>query len=228
MGRQILYLILITLSVGGCSPEHVGNMDLSSNFNFSADPALQSKALSILQVNCSGCHGAGMNQGGVSDILNVSHLIAEGLIIPGNSSAGRIIGATAAGSMPTTGPLAAQDVQTLRDWVGSMTITSGGTNPPPPPPPPLTATFSSISQNILQPKCVACHRAGGEEGDIRYESYSSTLATGKIRAGSAAESGIMDEIESGSMPPAKDGYAPLTATEIAVIRQWIDAGAPNN
>lgn len=227
MGKIKSCIILMPLLLAGCSAEHVGT-DLSSNLSFAADPALQARAMSILQTNCSGCHGTGLNQGGVSDILNVSHLIADGLITPGNPTAGRIIGSAAAGTMPPSGPIATQDLQALRDWVGSMTIADGGANPPITPPPPLTTTFESISKNIFQPKCVACHKTGGSEPEIRYDSYASAIATGKIKPGAAADSGIMDEIEKGDMPPADDGYPALSAEEISVIRQWINAGAPNN
>jgi uncharacterized membrane protein len=131
--------------------------------------------------------------------------------------------------MPPSGPLPSASLATVQAWIASMTVTgSGGGTSVTPPPVVLVPTFKSISENILQPKCVTCHRPGGREPGIRYDSYSATISRGRVVAGKASESEMYQEIAKGSMPPAKDGYPPLTIVEVDVIRQWINAGALNN
>src|SRR5262249_4036218 len=60
------------------------------------DPAEQ-KALQILATNCSSCHGSATGIGGVSDILDVQHLIASGLIVLGHPESSPLVAAVEGG-----------------------------------------------------------------------------------------------------------------------------------
>lgn len=86
------------------------------------------------------------------------------------------------------------------------------------------ATFTWISVNILQPKCVTCHKASGAaSANLRLNNYTNTLAA--VVPNSPATSKIYIQSADGSMP--KD--APdLSTTEIQAIYDWIAAGALNN
>lgn len=85
---------------------------------------------------------------------------------------------------------------------------------------------------VLAARCGACHGALKQESDLRVDTAASLIAGGlsgpAVEPGSAATSELILRITSADadrMPPPEEG-APLTAEEIAAIRQWIDAGAP--
>lgn len=234
---SVLFVMLIQTGCGQASHTsgHSNSTILGStggaggSVSYTADPALEAQALAILGTNCSGCHGGSTGPAGVSDILNASHLIASGLIVPGNPNSGRIMTAIQGGVMPPTGALPAASVAVLQNWITSMVVTSGPSTPPPPPAPVvLEPTWSNISKNILQPKCVACHGAVNPTGGIRFDSYARAVRGEIIIPGNAGESDMYDMVSSGEMPPASAGYARLSAAELSVIRTWINIGAPNN
>ncbi len=96
---------------------------------------------------------------------------------------------------------------------------------PEPAPESLEATFSSIHKLILVPKCASCHNPSSIRPREDYTDFRSTLTTGKIIPGNAEGSEIYKECSSGNMPI---GSAPLTATELTVLKAWINNGAQDN
>lgn len=108
----------------------------------------------------------------------------------------------------------------IAQWAANL-----GGAPPPAPTIQLTATFSSIHQLILLPKCATCHNPNGTRRSEDYSTYSSTINTGGVAIGNAAGSALYDECASGSMPE----QAPtLSSEELTAIRDWINAGALND
>lgn len=194
------------------------------------DANLQTKALQVLQVNCSGCHGGANGLGGVTDILNVSHLISSGLIVPGNSTAGSIIADVTSGKMPLGGTaLITTDVDALKNWIASMN--TNGVGVPAvgigaPMAIALGPTWTSLSANVFRPKCQSCHGAAAAHDGISYDTYAKALATGGIKPGSHQQSEVYAATSSGSMP--QSSYPKLTTDELQALAQWIDAGALNN
>lgn len=113
-----------------------------------------------------------------------------------------------------------------------------------------TVTFSSLYTSIFQPTCAGCHTASHRTGlsfaseQAAYDSLvgdpAGTGAMGmgsacdntppvpvRVVAGSADTSLLVDKVEAdpacgNRMPP---NAAPLSATDIARIRTWINAGA---
>lgn len=94
---------------------------------------------------------------------------------------------------------------------------------------PLTATFSSISKNIFEPKCVSCHAVGKDAKRILLDKASllnSPLEL--IVPGDADESGLIIAVErddKNRMPPEKEGYSKLSDAELTAMRTWIVNGA---
>lgn len=98
---------------------------------------------------------------------------------------------------------------------------------------PCRATDESSSElarkarEVLEAQCYRCHgKDGTVEGGMSYVLDRDRLAArGKIRPGKASESPLLRRIETGKMPPPGETPRPSPA-EIALLKRWIDAGAP--
>lgn len=89
----------------------------SSSFSYNLNPSPeQLKALGILSTNCKSCH---MDQslGGVSQILDVDHLVSSQLVVPGNPDASPIFTAINENRMPRSGPLTDIEKSDIRAWI---------------------------------------------------------------------------------------------------------------
>lgn len=91
--------------------------------------------------------------------------------------------------------------------------------------------FEDVVQPILKNKCSQCHREGKSKGRLSVESLQTLVKGGKngpaIIAGKPGESGLykrvtLDPDNKDFMP--KDGKAPLTRSEIKIIKWWIEKG----
>jgi mono/diheme cytochrome c family protein len=99
-----------------------------------------------------------------------------------------------------------------------------------------TVDFSAKIAPLFEEHCVDCHAADDPDGELSLETFGSLIKGGKtgkaITPGNAQDSLLVKFIEGRSgkegknrfMPPGKKEH--LTPAEIALIRQWIDAGAP--
>lgn len=90
--------------------------------------------------------------------------------------------------------------------------------------------FESQIIPILLSRCLECHQSGNPSGGLAIDSAAALLKGGDsgevIRPGHAADSLMFRRIESGEMPPAKNGHERrLSKGELELIRGWIDAGA---
>lgn len=86
---------------------------------------LADQAQAILNKSCARCHGADNAQGNFGIIDNVPAMVASGrYIVPGNPEASLIFTKLAPfGNMPPTGPLKAEDVTTIKQWIQSLAST---------------------------------------------------------------------------------------------------------
>ncbi len=90
--------------------------------------------------------------------------------------------------------------------------------------------FEKDIRPVLRERCVECHGAEKQKAGLRLDARSLALKGGDdgpvIVAGKSAESAIFQRITSTDkderMPSKGD---PLTATQIAAFREWLDAGA---
>lgn len=113
------------------------------------------------------------------------------------------------------------------------------TAPPPPPPPPANTDFQRIQDTIFTPSCTGCHAGANAPRGLRLDAANSyamlvNVASGEVPAllrvnpGNPDQSYLVQKIEGtaavgGRMPL---GGPPLPADRIALVRQWITAGAP--
>lgn len=82
------------------------------------------------------------------------------------------------------------------------------------------------AQELLKNHCYRCHgKEGNIEGGLNYVLDSQKLiARGKVLPGNAQQSPLYKRVAAGKMPPPGEG-ARLSPNELAVLKQWIDAGA---
>jgi len=92
-----------------------------------------------------------------------------------------------------------------------------------------TPTFSSDIAPILQKNCLACHSSAAKMGGFVMESYDLLMKGGKdgpaIVPGKSEQSRLVQMLEGKVQPRMPFGTDPLPATEIAVLKAWIEAGA---
>jgi uncharacterized membrane protein len=120
--------------------------------------------------------------------------------------------------MPPGGALSASNQTLLQTWISQgapQTVNQPVVTPSPTPA--LVATYTSIRAQIILPKCLLCHVAGGGGDGLVLDTYSAVNKN---------KSDMLEKIKDGSMPPR--GYTAVTPAELTVFQQWISAGAPNN
>jgi uncharacterized membrane protein len=92
-----------------------------------------------------------------------------------------------------------------------------------------TVSFAKDVMPILQNSCVTCHGGQRTSAALNLTSYDQLMAGSEngpvITAGDAANSLLVQLVQTGKMP--KRG-AKLTADQIKIITDWINAGAANN
>ena len=95
------------------------------------------------------------------------------------------------------------------------------------------ATFSSRVAPILEKNCTVCHGAEKQKSDLRLDSHAAALLGAKsglvVKPGDLKASELfrritLPENDDDVMP--SDGKPHLTTEEIAVLQNWIAAGAP--
>jgi len=100
---------------------------------------------------------------------------------------------------------------------------------------PASVDFAAKIAPLFQEHCIDCHAADEPDGDFNMESFEALMKGGKagaaVIAGNAQDSLLVKFLEGRSgkegknqfMPPGKKEH--LSTENIALIRQWIDAGA---
>ncbi len=183
---------------------------------------IQGQALRILSQNCTACHGETSGSAGVYGLTNVDHLLSSGLVVEGDPTKSRVFTVIQSGVMPPRGALAAADQEIIRKWIASEMVT--GPNQPPIPVPSPEATFKYISNEILTPKCVACHNVSNKKGGYAFDTYSGVVKA--VNKSTPTDSDLYKETKKGDMPP-RPGTV-LNSEQLNLLLTWIKAGAPNN
>ncbi len=83
--------------------------------------------------------------------------------------------------------------------------------------------YAYIRQNILDAKCMTCHYAGARQVDL--STYAALMNPKVIVNFQPNQSPLFNDISSGAMPK---GGTPLSAGDIAIVKQWIVNGCPNS
>lgn len=96
-------------------------------------------------------------------------------------------------------------------------------------PEPTEVSFSGDVLPVLETRCQRCHGTGRAEAGLRLTSHADVMAGSDYGAvvipGNAETSHLVEVIVSGEMPL---GGQKLPDTDVQTIRDWVDAGAPDN
>jgi hypothetical protein len=95
-------------------------------------------------------------------------------------------------------------------------------------------SFKTSVKPILNARCIACHPGFGSAASLVNVASGEAKTLALVKPGSSAQSYLFHKVKGtqasvgggGSTMPK--GGSPLTAAQIATIKSWIDAGAPNN
>jgi formylglycine-generating enzyme required for sulfatase activity len=94
--------------------------------------------------------------------------------------------------------------------------------------------FARSIQPLLETRCVSCHREAHADGGLRLDTQEAALAGGDggpgLVAGKPDESGLLARVvlpddDDLRMPPARQSGR-LPEAQIALLRRWIEQGAP--
>ena len=105
------------------------------------------------------------------------------------------------------------------------------------PAPPQPVSFQEDVQPILEANCSECHSGGGagaEASGLDMSSYEGLMEGTRygpvIEPGDSVSSTLVLLLEGKADPSIRmpHGKDPLSDEKIAVIKRWIDQGAPNN
>ena len=90
----------------------------------------------------------------------------------------------------------------------------------------VDASFASLRDNLLIPKCVSCHSGANSPHGIDLSTYSSIMHgpvfPPLVIPGKPEESSLYQSCETGSMPK---GAPHLSAAMLGALREWIRNGA---
>ena len=91
-------------------------------------------------------------------------------------------------------------------------------------------TFETVSA-IFQAKCNSCHNADKAKGGLNLATYSTAMAGGAsgavVEAGDADGSRLYELVTHAGEPKMPPMQPKLPDAELAVIKAWIEAGAPD-
>ena len=207
-----------------CSPMHtIGLTSLSSldGGSLIADPVLQKQALEILNVKCGSCHlSSGL--GGITNITDPMHLCLTGLVTPGDATKGRLILSITEGSMPQVGSVSTTELQTLKDWITSMSW-AGSESPPLPAGKTVASdpTLRLSSLKILNVNCAGCHQTITSGGLTDVLNEDNLVSSAFIVAGDPTKGRLIGAIQDGTMP--KGSGATVTAADLQILKNWVSS-----
>jgi hypothetical protein len=232
MGVSVLALII------SCKHEIPGSTDAGGN-NGGGNPAppaastcspdsiyFQQQVLPIFISNCasSGCHDAVSHQDGVV-LTSYNNIMTSGEIRagnPNNSKAFKKITETDNNDRMPPAPrarLSQEQVEIIRKWIVQGAKNNSCQNSACDT---ASVTYSGAIRTIISNKCQGCHGNTSPGGGNNFTSYAGVKA--KVDDGRLW--GAVNHL-SGFSPMPKNGNK-LSDCELAQIRIWIAAGAPNN
>jgi hypothetical protein len=218
---------LLFLLVGGFTTscnyyQNKATLPATANSTQKGGPDFETVRLALFEPKCTECHRQYASYAGVLRELP------------------SIQSAISSNRMPKrSAPLDDSLRALLNNWIRAGAPEKAGTAEPQPPPEPteLVPTWTSISENILLPKCVVCHNPTGEAKFLDlsnrrsiFDSRDRVFSGGeKLINFEEAEKSYLIQIlkdEEEPMPPPYSKIERLEPNQIEVFTEWIRQGLP--
>lgn len=169
---------------------------------------------SLFEAKCNVCHGNADLTGLALD--SYTNAMAGGnngpVIIPGDSANSVLYAVQVAGGHP--GMFTPEELSIVQDWIDGGALEDSGA-------PAVGPTWDDVSP-VVQGKCGACHTTADLTG-LALDTYANALSGGKngpvIVPGDSANSVLYTLQAAGGHPGT------FTEDELALVQEWIDAGA---
>lgn len=231
-------LLIFLFMVCGCNYQMAKTASLNDSNNFlSSDQIITFDLIqSYSLVSCKSCHAGNKSPQLISRTDLQSH-------------ADLILNVIATNAMPPASkgyePLTLCKKALLKKWIelgspNESTVTVGQIadcknenhqpNLPVLPIALMPLNYETLKTRILQPKCLLCHAAGGEQSDLPFFPYKDLMMMDRLWKAPAETSKVFAEISNkeDGMPPPESKLTSLTDEEIDFVKRWIDAGNPEN
>ncbi|HVR71582.1 MAG TPA: PSD1 and planctomycete cytochrome C domain-containing protein, partial [Vicinamibacteria bacterium] len=188
----------------------------------------------ILERSCVRCHKPAKVEGGL--LMSSRDALLRGgesgpAIVPGQAARSllftRLIDTDDQTRMPPlpSGPLDEADIGTIRAWIDQGAPWPGAES---------GATASSPEftpvHDLFQSRCVRCHGPDRQENGLRLDTRHGTLRGAEggpvVVPGKSGDSALLKRLVGQIEPRMPYEDAPLDPAQIALVRSWIDAGAP--
>jgi len=177
----------------------------------------ETDVLPIFKSSCIQCHGPDTKMKGLN-LSNLAGVMKGGesgaVIVPGKPDESVLYRLVQEGKMPKAGkPLSQDQLTTIKEW-----IVAGA---------PSALAFETGVLPILKANCVQCHGPETQTKSMNLSTYAGAMKGSESGAvvvpGQPEASLLYQKVSQGLMPK---GGKPLSADQVTVIRQWIEAGAP--
>lgn len=220
---KLLNLFLATVFLSSCG-NYVNKktneppLNLTVNVNSLLDFNTVQKA--VFATQCISCHQQYNNyQGVIREITAIQSAVASN-------------------RMPKTGgPLSESQKTILAAWIEQGTPEQIGIPMEPSLPEVLAPTWKSLSENVIFPKCLACHNSNGQAKFLILSNRQSIFNNRNKTYGGGSkfidfefpEKSYLLEVlkdEEEPMPPAESNIPRLTKDELIILQQWISLGLP--
>jgi len=202
----------------------------------------------IFAKSCLPCHTGEKPQGGLR--LDTEAQALKGgqsgkAIVPGHSEQSllvkRLIGEGEEARMPMgANPLPAAQIKLIRAWIDQNAFAQAESAAPAPAVPAASVAahldanaagmFAASIRPILAARCYTCHGPDVQQNGLRLDSLDAILKgsdNGRVvLPGSSERSPLVRRLMARDRPQMPYGGPPLSAEDVALIRRWIDAGAP--
>jgi len=177
--------------------------------------------LPIFNSKCasSGCHDANSSaEGYVLD--SYKHITSSG-ISKGHPSSSKLYNIIIDGEMPPrrSPKLTTNEINLIRDWIADgakngINCASVCDS--------AKFTFAAVISPMMNKYCVGCHSSGNPSGNVDLSTYVG------VKNSITQNQGLLMSLNQNGYYPMPKGGNKLSACEINQVKNWINAGAPNN
>jgi len=247
--RILLAILLAVIAMMTGMPRRLAAEPVGSSNSSGQAVDFSRDVTPIFRAYCVKCHGSEKPQAQLrldSETAVLRGGVSGRVVVPGKSGDSllikRVLGFGDIPRMPLNGdPLPTEKINLIRAWIDQgaalsepMSASQPGAEPQPAPAHAQSAAESSLFvakiRPILAARCYQCHGPEVQQNGLRLDSLAAALkgsVTGKvILPGDGEKSPLIRRLFGLERPQMPYGGPPLAADQIALIRRWIDQGAP--